>query len=536
MNPLIPLRPMVPSRAASLLLGVGGFLAVCSAPLVAEARPGQPEPPPPPTQTVESLGAGWPAAQPLPSAGLSPIAAEQLGNLDLAQAVELAHRRNPVVRQTYEQLVAAQNSLGAAYATWWPVINASLNGGLYGQRSYYNYTGALTGVGAPASGAYASARAFNSSYFQSLNQFDINWNLFDPARTPAIWQNKYLVRQAVDGYIIARRDNKLRTEEAYINLQRAIAKTLTGQQLVANDQLLYRLAQSRVKLGVASNLELAKQETVLKTDQVNLVNAQQNTQVAQADLAELLNDVNAAALRPSVPLAPLGSWTQPLEATLSSAMAYRKVIEQQLTAVKINEAQAQIELAVYRPTIALVNSLYWTKGVGYTALGPPWVQNARTDFWNGATALQITFTGFDGGQARMNAAASLRKARAAEAQVQSAVNQVRREVQTYYAQSQLGREAVLLASARVRSATEALRLQTLRFNAGYGTITDVVQAQQDLTQAVGVYIDQLADYNIALVSLARASGLIYQDDPQLIQQVGNPLERLRLPGRLAKLG
>jgi outer membrane protein TolC len=207
-------------------------------------------------------------------------------------------------------------------------------------------------------------------------------------------------------------------------------------------------------------------------------------------------------------------------------MAYRKVIEQQLTAVKINEAQAQIELAVYRPTIALVNSLYWTKGVGYTALGPPWVQNARTDFWNGATALQITFTGFDGGQARMNAAASLRKARAAEAQVQSAVN----------AQSQLGREAVLLASARVRSATEALRLQTLRFNAGYGTITDVVQAQQDLTQAVGVYIDQLADYNIALVSLARASGLSYQDDPQLIQQVGNPLERLRLPGRLAKLG
>jgi outer membrane protein TolC len=164
------------------------------------------------------------------------------------------------------------------------------------------------------------------------------------------------------------------------------------------------------------------------------------------------------------------------------------------------------------------------------------VQNARSDFWNGATSLQITFTGFDGGQARMNAAASLRKARAAEAQVQSAVNQVRREVQTYYAQSQLGREAVLLASARVRAATEALRLQTLRFNAGYGTITDVVQAQQDLTQAVGVYIDQLADYNIALVSLARASGLSYQDDPQLIQQVGNPLDQLRLPGRLAKLG
>ena len=511
------------------------FPLLALAPLAALARPGEPQPAPPPTKAVENLGVGWPAGQPLPSFGLSPIPVEQLGNLDLSTAVELAHRRNPVVRQTYEQLLATQNSLGAAYASWWPVINGSLNGGINGQRSYYNYTGALTGVGAPASGAYANATAFASSYFQSLNQFDLNWNLFDPARTPTIWQNKYLVRQAVDGYVIARRDNKLRTEEAYINLQRAIAKTITGQQLVANDQLLYRLAQSRVKLGVASKLELAKQDTVLKTDQVNLVNAQQNAQVAQADLAELLNESNAAALRPSASLAPLGSWTQPLESTLRSAMAYRKVIEQQLTAVKINEAQAQIELAVYRPTIALVNSLYWTKGVGYTALGPPWVQNARTDFWNGSTALQITFTGFDGGQARMNAAAALRKARAAEAQVQSALNQVRREVQTYHAQAMQGREAVLLASARVNSASQALRLQTLRFNAGYGNITDVVQAQQDLTQAVGVYIDQLADYNVALVSLARASGLTYEPDGQLQQQVGNPLARLSLPTRLSKL-
>jgi outer membrane protein TolC len=211
------------------------------------------------------------------------------------------------------------------------------------------------------------------------------------------------------------------------------------------------------------------------------------------------------------------------------------VIEQKLTDVKINEAQAEIELAVYRPTIALVNSLYWTKGVGYTALGPPYVGSARTDFWNGATALQITFTGFDGGQARMNAAAARRRAKAAEADVQSAVNLVRREVQTFYAQSQQGREAVRLASTRVQAASTALRLQTLRFNAGYGNITDVVQSQQDLTQAVSVYIDQLADYNIALVNLARASGLSYEADPQLLQQVGNPLARLSLPPRLSKL-
>lgn len=489
----------------------------------------------PATAELESLGVGWPHGQPWPGGALASIPAQQLANLDLQAALALADQRNPVVRQAYEELIATQNSLGAAYASWWPTINANLTGGLFGQTAFYNYTGALTGVGAPASGMDANATAFNGSYFQSVSQFDINWKFFDPARAPTIWQSKFAVRQAVDAFVIARRDNRLRTEQAYIKLQRAVAQIVTGRQLVANDQLLFSLAQSRVRLGVASRLELAKQQTALKTDQVNLAIAQQNVQVAQADLAELLNALDAASIQASTALAPLGRWSDTLEATISAAMKYRKVIEQKLTAVKINQAEAQIALAVYRPTISLVNSLYWTKNVGYAALGPPYVGEARSDLWNGSTALQITFTGFDGGQARMTAAAALRKAKAAEEEVQATVNQVRREVQTYFAQSQQGREAVLLASARVNAASDALRLQTMRFNAGYGTITDVVQAQQDLTQAVSGYIDQLGDYNIALVSLARASGLAYVPDPDLARQVGNPLTRLSLPNRLAKL-
>jgi outer membrane protein TolC len=489
----------------------------------------------PSTKEVEGLGAGWPSSQPEPGGQLGAIPIQQLENLDLITAVELADQRNPVVRQSYELLVATQNDLGAAYATWWPVVNASITGGMYGERAYYNYSGALTGVGAPPTdppSPFANQRSFSSSYFQSIAQFDINWNIFDPARAPTIWQNKYLVRQAVDTFVITRRDNRLKTEEAYINLQQANSRILTGRVLVSNDELLLRLAQSRVRLGVASQIDLAKQTTVLKTDQVNLVNAQRAVQEAQADLAELLHTPDALAINSSTALAPLGIWSIGLDETIEAAMGYRKVIEQQLMEVKVNQAQAKIELAVYRPTIALVNSLYWTKGVGYTGLGPPWVEGARSDFWNASSLLQLTFTGFDGGRARMNAAAAMRRANAAEAQVQQVVNQVRREVQSYYAQAQQGRQAVLLSSQRVSSASNALRLQTIRFNAGYGNITDVVQAQQDLTQAVSDYIDQLADYNVALVTLSRASGLSYVPDEQLIQEVGNPLDQLQLPSLL----
>ena len=516
-------RLQVSSAAISLC-----FLALAGSPPRASELPATE--PLPTSAAVENLGAGWPAQKPWPLTPFKPIQPETLANLDLDTAVRLADERNPVVRQSYEQLVATQNALGAAYATWWPVINATLNGGVYGEKAYYNYVGALSGVGAPSTGnPYANTTDFNSSYFQSLAQFDITWNLFDPARTPSIWKNKYLVRQAVDAYIIARRDNRLRTEQSYIELQRSVAKIQTSQDLVKNDQRLLSLAQSRVRLGVASQLDVAKQTTVLKSDQLNLVNAVSTAQVAQADLAQDLNEPNAAGINPSQLLSPLGSWSASLDETIRSALGYRKVIEQQLAEVQVNKAQAQIDLSIYRPTIALVNSLYWTRGEGYTSLGPPWVTDARSDLWNGSSLLQLTFTGFDGGQARMSAAASRRRALAAESAAQQAVNQVRRDVQAFYSQVQQGRQAVLLASQRANAASQALRLQSLRFNAGYGTVTDVVQAQQDLTSSVGDYIDQLADYNIALVSLARASGLTYQDDPGLRQQLGNPLSRLSIP-------
>jgi outer membrane protein TolC len=515
-----------------------GLFGVALASQAAIASPGAGELSPLPSASeLEGLGAGWPASEPKPVDRLAPIPAAQLAKLDLEAAVILADQRNPVVRQNYEDLIATQNSLGAAYASWWPVVNASINAGMYGGRAYYNYPGALTGVGAPPTdppNPFANKKSFSSSYFQSIVQFDINWNLFDPARGPTIWQGKYLVRQAVDTFLIARRDNRLRTEEAFINIQKAMAKILTSADLVSNDQILLNLTQSRLRIGVASRLDLAKQTTVLKGDQVNLVNARSDFEQAQASLASLLNDAQASLIVPADPLAPLGVWTFSIDDTLQAAFNYRKVIEQQLTAVKINQAQAQIDLAVYKPTISLVNTLYWTKGVGYTALGPPWVTGARSDLWDASSLFQLTFTGFDGGRARMEAAASRRRAMAAEQQVQQVTNQVREEVQRFYSQVQQGRAAVLISAQRVQSASDSLRLQSLRFSVGFANITDVVQAQQDLTQSVGDYIEQLYSYNLALVSLSRASGLAYQEDQSFNQQLGDPLDRLRLPNLSAR--
>lgn len=488
---------------------------------------------PPTDLQTQNLGAGWPGKP--PASSLPELPSAQLGQITMEQAVLWANQRNPVVRSAYQNLIATQNSLGASFARWWPQLNVSLNGGLYGQRDYYNYAGAFMGGTTGGDPSISStAKAFSGSYFQSIGQVDITWNLIDPSRSPAIWQAKYQVRQAADAYVIAWRDNRLQTETSYVDLQAAFAQLEASRPIVENDRLLVRLALSKVSQGVASKLDVAKQKTVLFSDEVTLEKANQNIAIARANLANLLYTSQPELMTPAAPLVPIGSWPHSLEETVRASEAYRKIIEQRLLDVMVNEAQAKIFLATYRPTLQLVNTLYWTKGVGYTSVGPSWVQGARSDSWNGSSLLQLTFTGFDGGQARMNAEASKRKAQAAMETYRATVNDVRRDAQVSFAQAESGRRIVITSANEVNQANEAIRLQALRFSAGYGTVTDVVQAQQNLAQSVISYIQNLAAYNKALLTLSRNTGLDYQADPELVRQVGEPLNLLRLPSVLER--
>ncbi len=530
-----PLKRLLPVSVRLTLAATAGLTLPGLA--LAQSLPGQSLPAtesPPEVKAVEGLGAGWPG--PMPSGDrLPPLPPELLGALTMEQAAAWAVDRNPVVRSAYQSLMATQNSLGAAYASWWPTLNLSLNGGPYASKTFYNYPfSASAGFSISGSGL-SSQRVFEASYFQAIGQIDTTWNLIDPTRSATIWQNKYLVRQAADTYVITRRDQRLKTQSAYIDLQRALAAVQTGRQIVENDELLYRLAQTRVRMGVASKLEVFKQQTVLLADRQALLAAEQQVETARANLAQLLATPSPDALTPATPFAPLGAWEHSLDDSITASLAYRKVLEQQLLAVQTNEAQARIYLATYRPTLQLITSLYWTKGVGYLNQGPPFVPNARSDEWNGSALLQLTFTGFDGGQARMNAAAARRQAAAAAETYSATVLQVRSDVQSLVAQARSGRSIVLAGAERVTAANGALRLQTLRFNAGYGTITDVVQAQQEISQAVSSYIENLATYNDTLVQLSRSSGLQVQPDPALLQAVGNPLQTLRLPTRMGQM-
>lgn len=84
--------------------------------------------------------------------------------------------------------------------------------------------------------------------------------------------------------------------------------------------------------------------------------------------------------------------------------------------------------------------------------------------------------------------------------------QLLRNLTSFYQEGQTAREEVDLLRQSAELATENLRLNTLRYQAGEATILELVDAQNTLTQARNAYDDGLARYRVALANLQTLTG------------------------------
>jgi outer membrane protein TolC len=81
-----------------------------------------------------------------------------------------------------------------------------------------------------------------------------------------------------------------------------------------------------------------------------------------------------------------------------------------------------------------------------------------------------------------------------------------RNLRGYYDEAQLARQQIDLQRHAVDLASEGLRLNTLRYNAGEATIIELVDAQTNVVQARNTYDDGLLRYRVALSNLQTLTG------------------------------
>lgn len=539
-----------------------------------------PAPLPVPEEVLRSLQVDEPTAEVVTEI---PLAVDALNDLSMEKAVRLSIERNPKLKSSYWTFRSTQDLMGAAYAAWWPQLSLKVGSGIYkydsntsgASTNYSELTSLFSSLSSPSSYSTAAAgtptssnvgtsnstdsnkekstsasnsgsttssssssggqssfdassisSAFesisgqpNGNYFYSTFNLSLTWDVLNATRSLNIWKSKHQALQGADRYAIAYRDNVLNVQNSYVDLLASTAKKNAYEYIVANSQRLVEVTDDKREFGIASGLDVAKQKTNYFSDLSLLEQSKRDIKTNQANLARLMS-VNAFEdITLSENLRALGGWSHPLDETIKASESHRKVVQEMLLDVYLQDVDADIEMASYLPTLQLVSQLYGTQ-TGY------WTESYAEFIKNPSAVLTFSWKFFDGGQARMRAESYRKLSESAYQTYLETINQVKENARSGYSKVNVGREILLASSDQVKQASTSLRLQSDRYQIGYGTVTDLVQAQTTLAQAVLSYINQLQDYNKALLELARNTGLTINQDPELIDRIGDPLASL----------
>ncbi|MEA5570821.1 TolC family protein [Calothrix sp. UHCC 0171] len=404
--------------------------------------------------------------------------------LTLEQALEIARNSNPQLKTAILELERSRAGLKEAEAALYPTFG--INGSLTESKSAQDSLSVNSGIAPP--GSDKARTAFTG-------QAEINYNIYTSGRRSAS------IREAKERVKISELDVETRFQEIrlsvtsrYYDLQAADEQLRISAAAVENAQASLRDAQALERAGVGTKFDVLRSQVNLANSQQDYTNARSRQQISQRQLVSLLNLPQTVNISTAESVKIAGLWQQSLEESIVNAYQYRQELQQRLAERNIGEQRRKFALSQLGPQVALVAT--------YDVLDQ---YNDNTGVTDGySVGVKARWNIFDGGAAKAQASQAKANIAIAESNFTNQRNQIRFEVEQYYAQLQSNLENVQTATAAVEQAQEALRLARLRFQAGVGTQTDVIAAENDLTRAQGNRVTAILDYNRAFANLQRA--------------------------------
>ena len=428
---------------------------------------------------------------PSPNPLLYPTQAEEVKvqgtqPISLSQALELAKRNNNDLQVSVLQLQRSKSVLREAQAALLPSVD--LSGDVTNSRSVGSTlqfdqarkTNPL--VGDPPSNTAFSGTA------------QIRYDLYTSGRrNAAIKEAEERIRvQELD---VERQSEEIRLNvaKAYYDLQQADENVRISQSAVTNAQASLKDAVALERAGVGTRFDVLRSQVNLANSQQDLTSAFSQQQIARRRLAPLLNLPQSVSITAADPVKLAGLWQHPLEQSIVLAYQNRPELQQNLAQRNISEAQRKQALAALGPQVSLVGR--------YNLLDQFDDGTSVSDGYS--LGVQATFSLYDGGAAKARAAQSKTNIAIAETQFSEQRNQIRFQVEQAYSTQASNLENVQTSNVALEQAKESLRLARLRFQAGVGTQTDVINALNDLTRSEGNRVKAILDYNRALTELQR---------------------------------
>lgn len=409
-------------------------------------------------------------------------------SITLQQALELARRNNRELQTAQLTLERERAALQEALAAEFPTAGVSADfsrtdsaqAELLNRRQANNPQ--FLGDQSPVSASFNTA-------------LELSYDLYTAGRRPAtIRAAEEQVRfQQLE---VERLSEQLRLNvtNAYYDLQEADAQVEITRAAVTDAAQSLRDAQLLERAGLGTRFDILQAQVSLANANQDLTRSISQQRIRRRQIVQLLSLAQSVEVSAADPIEVAGQWNLSLEQSIILAYKNRSELEQQLVQRDINEQQRRIALAAIRPQASLSAS--------YNILG---VLNDNEGPADGLTlGARLRWNFFDGGAARARAEQAKKNIAIAETRFANQRNQVRFEVEQAFYQLNANAQNIQTSSFALVQAEESLRLARLRFQAGVGTQTDVINQQTSLTRARVNQLTAILDYNRALAALQRA--------------------------------
>jgi outer membrane protein TolC len=330
------------------------------------------------------------------------------------------------------------------------------------------------------------------------------WPIYTAGRTDAL-ERAALAEARASGADLEslRADLRLETTQTYWALSTAVESVRVLERALERADAHLRDVRSQLDAGLIPPNEVLNVQTERSRQEVQLIEARNRRMVLALDLARLVDLSPETRIEPvdrlegTVSLPASGQITRPIPEGVLNGRPERRALILRLAGAEERERAAA---AAVRPTVSL------SGGVDYARPNTrifPIAREWRTSWDLGVTVL---WTAWDFGRARAEIAEVSAGASAARARLSELDEIIATELRARALDLESSVAAVRAAEEGVRSAVEAERVVTERFNVGVATTTDRLDAQVFVLQAELDRTRALANVRLAEARLERARG------------------------------
>lgn len=410
--------------------------------------------------------------------------------LNLQEAMERAFNTNPAINIAGYNVKSAKATLDAARSSHLLSITAqhqSQRGGADDERLQQKYN--------PVSGEFEPVMTKGIGN-QHSNSLTASLPIYTGGKIRGtVRQAKANYNSVLEGKQKAYNDMRATVTNGYCDLLQAGNMQQLGRESVQRLEDHLKNVQAQYEVGVVAKVDVLRSQVELANAQQSLIQAENAYQVAEANLNRIVGLPMDTTLKLDNILT-YSEYAEDMAYCLDYASQYRPELEQARQGVEAAKGALMVARSGHMPQIVANASQSWSD------TNWPGDENGQ---WG--VGVSVSMNVFDSGVTWSKINGAKADLSVAEETYRDTVDAVNLDVRSCYLSLREAEKRIGTTETAVSQAEEDYRIAQVRYMAGVGTNTDVLDAQVALTQAKTNYLQAMYDYNTSKTALENAMGV-----------------------------